>query len=199
MVVLTRENRGGSAQHTTRATPTRSSHGPMEAEEVVFTRENRGGSAPRRMGKTCRSVQRTRLRLRRERIPAMMKQQVGRVLCSPCCCLSLHIVRPNTRFERYSRDLDLYTLKPCKCELASTQATRATTEPLAETAAAASLASCIGYGAVGAPTLDAAGLYKSSATHVLCWQFVVCWNFEITLGFPECQVVKRTQSCDVVT
>ena len=30
-VVFTRENRGGSAQHATRATPTRSSHGPMRA------------------------------------------------------------------------------------------------------------------------------------------------------------------------
>ena len=28
-VVFTRENRGGSAQHATRATPLRSSHGPM--------------------------------------------------------------------------------------------------------------------------------------------------------------------------
>ena len=31
MVVFTRGNRGGSAQHATRATPTRSSHGPMRA------------------------------------------------------------------------------------------------------------------------------------------------------------------------
>ena len=31
MVVFDRENRGGSAQHATRATPTRSSHGPMRA------------------------------------------------------------------------------------------------------------------------------------------------------------------------
>jgi len=31
VVVFTRENRGGSAQHATRATPTRSSHGPMRA------------------------------------------------------------------------------------------------------------------------------------------------------------------------
>ena len=30
-VVFTRDNRGGSAQHATRATPTRSSHGPMRA------------------------------------------------------------------------------------------------------------------------------------------------------------------------
>ena len=30
-VVFTRENRGGSAQRATRATPTRSSHGPMTA------------------------------------------------------------------------------------------------------------------------------------------------------------------------
>ena len=30
-VVFSRENRGGSAQHATRATPTRSSHGPMRA------------------------------------------------------------------------------------------------------------------------------------------------------------------------
>ena len=37
VVVFTRENRGGSAQHATRATPTRSSHGPME-EEAVFIR-----------------------------------------------------------------------------------------------------------------------------------------------------------------
>ena len=72
VVVFTRENRGGSAQHATRATPTRSSHRPMEEEAVfirgvntnedppnahqaqhqkkeevvvVFTHENRGGSA----------------------------------------------------------------------------------------------------------------------------------------------------------
>jgi hypothetical protein len=31
VVVFTRENRGGSAQHATRATPTRASHGPMRA------------------------------------------------------------------------------------------------------------------------------------------------------------------------
>ena len=31
VVVFTRENRGGSAQHATRATPIRSSHGPMRA------------------------------------------------------------------------------------------------------------------------------------------------------------------------
>jgi len=30
-VVFTRENRGGSAQHATRATPTRSSHRPIRA------------------------------------------------------------------------------------------------------------------------------------------------------------------------
>ena len=30
-VVFTRDNRGGSAQHATRATPIRSSHGPMRA------------------------------------------------------------------------------------------------------------------------------------------------------------------------
>jgi len=30
-VVFTRENRGGSAQHATRVTPIRSSHGPMRA------------------------------------------------------------------------------------------------------------------------------------------------------------------------
>ena len=30
-VVFTRENRGGSAQHATRATPLRSNHGPMRA------------------------------------------------------------------------------------------------------------------------------------------------------------------------
>ena len=30
-VVFTRENRGGSAQHATRAKPLRSSHGPMRA------------------------------------------------------------------------------------------------------------------------------------------------------------------------
>ena len=30
-VVFTRDNRGGSAQHATRATPLRSSHGPMRA------------------------------------------------------------------------------------------------------------------------------------------------------------------------
>ena len=30
-VVFTRDNRGGSAQHATRATPTRSNHGPMRA------------------------------------------------------------------------------------------------------------------------------------------------------------------------
>ena len=30
-VVFTRENRGGSAQHATRPTPIRSSHGPMRA------------------------------------------------------------------------------------------------------------------------------------------------------------------------
>ena len=30
-VVFTRENREGSAQHATRATPIRSSHGPMRA------------------------------------------------------------------------------------------------------------------------------------------------------------------------
>ena len=29
--VFTRQNRGGSAQHATRVTPTRSSHGPMRA------------------------------------------------------------------------------------------------------------------------------------------------------------------------
>ena len=61
MVVFTRENRGGSAQHETRATPTRSSHGRRRGEGgllsllvnqsqkveeevvVVFTRANRGG------------------------------------------------------------------------------------------------------------------------------------------------------------
>ena len=31
VVVFSRENRGGSAQHATHATPTRSSHGPMRA------------------------------------------------------------------------------------------------------------------------------------------------------------------------
>jgi len=31
VVVFTRENRGGSAQHATRATPTRSSHRPIRA------------------------------------------------------------------------------------------------------------------------------------------------------------------------
>jgi len=31
VVVCPRENRGGAAQHATRATPTRSSHGPMRA------------------------------------------------------------------------------------------------------------------------------------------------------------------------
>ena len=31
VVVFTRENRGGSAQHATRATPIRSSHRPMRA------------------------------------------------------------------------------------------------------------------------------------------------------------------------
>jgi len=30
-VVFTRDSRGGSAQHATCATPTRSSHGPMRA------------------------------------------------------------------------------------------------------------------------------------------------------------------------
>jgi hypothetical protein len=32
VIVFTLENRGGSAQHATRATPTRSSHGPMRAQ-----------------------------------------------------------------------------------------------------------------------------------------------------------------------
>ena len=35
-VVFTHENRGGSAQHATRATPTRSSHGPVRAEPCAI-------------------------------------------------------------------------------------------------------------------------------------------------------------------
>ena len=40
---LTRETRGASAQHATRAAPTHSSHGPMRAQEeevAVFTLES---------------------------------------------------------------------------------------------------------------------------------------------------------------
>ena len=43
VVVFTRENRGGSAQHATRATPTRSSHGPMSLALCHPYRQRRGG------------------------------------------------------------------------------------------------------------------------------------------------------------
>ena len=35
-VVFTRENKGGSTQHATRATPTRSSHGAMRAQPCAI-------------------------------------------------------------------------------------------------------------------------------------------------------------------
>ena len=62
--VFTRENRGRSAQHATRATLTRSSHGQMRAEPYAIPIYSSAVAfihitlpAPSRMGRTSRSVQ----------------------------------------------------------------------------------------------------------------------------------------------
>ena len=56
VVVFTRENRGGSAQHATRAKPIRSSHGPRRKRRSMMILTTRHSSADAGDSTTCASL-----------------------------------------------------------------------------------------------------------------------------------------------